>query len=329
MNGVAEGRSSVAWGFRSLREWRLILVLVATTVLLALPPALALWPALDSVFRQTLAGDHVLRNHPFFAPADVLEFLQQKRDVIAAARQTAVGGGVLAVLLQILFAGGFVEVLGRHDRAVLGPFVSGAFSNFWHNLKCFAIFAVTAAAVLGLWLGATGAASGKIFEHSPPGAPGPRIFRIGMLFVALLLFAVLSLLHDFARIARRFEPAAGAWRGYGMARRTLSAAWLRALGVLLFWFFLGGTAWLSLVAFEWATAAVSALAILLHTLLQIAAVIVRSAVRVAAWGSYVALADRRAPSDEPIPVESAPRAAAPLPDEPLSAPELIGDAPLT
>ncbi len=332
MTGGRERPSSLAWGFRSLGEWRWILLLSAATVALALPAALALLPALHSVFARTLAGDHVLRHHPVFGSADALEFLEEKADAIRGARQAATGGALLGLLLQILFAGGFVETLAREEKAQTGAFFAGAFRNFWHNLKCFAIFLAAAAVVLGAWIGGGAAASEKLFAQAPPGAPGPRLVGLGIAVVAAGLFAVLSLLHDFARIARRFEPAIGAWRGFGRAWRTLSGAWLRALGLLLFWAVLGGALWLGIVGAEWLLPAVSAGAILLHTFLQATAVVVRSGVRVAAWGSYVALADRRAPRTEPARVEPSPALSpeplAPFGDEPSISSDAIDDAPL-
>jgi len=322
MTEAAASRSSLAWGLRALGQWRLIVLLAAPTLVLAAPAALALWPALDSIFGRTLAGDHVLRHHPLFAPTDVLEFLVEKKDVIAASWRLAVGGAAVAVLLQIFYAGGFVEVLARRDRAALGQFFGGAVRNFWHNLKCFAIFAVSAAIVLGAWIAAARAASRKLLEQTPPGAPSARALYTAAVFVGLLLFALLSLLHDYARIARRHAPAAGAWRGFVMAGRMLSGAWWRAFGLLLFWFLVGGIAWLTVIAVEWAAPAVSAAAILAHTLLQIGAVLVRSAVRVGAWASYVALADRRKPPAETV-VRPVPRI-----EEAFPWPDLVADTPL-
>ena len=324
MTEAAASRSSLAWGLRALGQWRLIVLLAAATLLLAAPAALALWPALDSVFGRTLAGDHVLRNHPVLAPSDVLEFLVEKKDVIAASWRLALGGAAVAVLFQIFCAGGFVEVLARQDRAAIGQFFGCAVRNFWHNLKCFAIFAVSAAIVMGAWIAAAGAASRRLLDQTPPGAPSARALYTAAVLVGLLLFALLSLLHDYARIARRHAPTAGAWRGFAMAGRMLWTGWWRALGLLLFWLLVGGIAWLTVLAVEWAAPAVSAAAILAHTFLQVGAVLVRSGVRVGAWASYVAFADRRTPQPAaPTVMQPAPQVGRAFPS-----PDLVGDTPL-
>jgi hypothetical protein len=71
----------------------------------------------------------------------------------------------------------------------------------------------------------------------------------------------------------------------------LSGRWTRAFGLFFFWLVFGGALLLAGIALEWSAPAVSALAIALHILLQIAVLAVRSAVRVAAWGSYLHLYD--------------------------------------
>jgi MFS family permease len=294
-------RGSLPEGLRSLAQGRLVLLLTATTIALALPAAFALRPSLQEVFAGTLAGDHVLRNHAEFAPLDVVEFLHQKRAALAGARQAAMAAALLAVFLQIFFAGGFVETLARGRKVPLGEFLVAAARHFGHNLKCFGIFLAALILALAGWLGASAALGRALFESTPPGSPWSLLFHIGTGIVALLIFAVLSLLHDFARLARRREPRIGAWRGWRAAWRVLTGSIFPALGLFLFWLLAGGLLWIGILSLEWATRAVSIAAILLHTGLQVAAVVVRSAVRVGAWGSYAAFVDARTAPPAPIP----------------------------
>src|SRR6266542_3250059 len=70
---TANRSGSLVAGLRSLGQGRLVLLLAATSIALALPAAFVLQPSLQQVFAETLAGDHILRNHPDFAPVDVLE----------------------------------------------------------------------------------------------------------------------------------------------------------------------------------------------------------------------------------------------------------------
>ena len=286
-------RSGLLAGFAALSQGRLILLLTLATVLLGVSAAVPLWPALDSALSGTLAGDHILRNDPTFAPTDVFDFLREKAAAVAAMRSSALWSALLGVLLQVFLAGGIVAVVGRPTKFDWNEFFAAARRNFWHNFKCLAIFALLVVPIVGIWLGAVFWALKKIFEQRPPGEAMP--YRIAAEVIALLLFAVLSLLYDFARASRRQTPDTGAWRAWGAARRTLSGAWMRAIGLFLFWLLIGGAAVLALFAFEWGRTATTASSIAVHTVLQIAVLFVRSAVRLGAWGSYLALSDERAP----------------------------------
>jgi hypothetical protein len=188
-----------------------------------------------------------------------------------------------------------VAVLGRPVPISLPDFVAGVRRNAWHNIKCFLIFLFGAGAVLGGWFAAQHAFWKKAFENLTPGNASSTIFRAAVVLVALFLYAVFSLLHDFARAARRDDYSIGAWRAYGHARRTLSGRWPRAFGIFCFWLLFGGAVLALGIALEWTAPAVTVLAIFLHVLIQIAVLGARSALRVAAWGSYLAFYDGSAP----------------------------------
>lgn len=295
-----ERRSSIGAGFSALGTGRvLVLLLTAVTVVLSLLVAAPIAPSLHDSFAGTLAGDHVLKNDPFFAPTDVFDFLREKSAAVAGVRAAANWAALIMLLQQILFAGGIVAVLGKAAPVTLPQFVAGVRRNAWHNVKCFLIFLVAAGVCLGVWFAATHALYKKSFEDLPPGATSTFVFRAVIVLVALFLYAVFSLLHDLARAARRSDSTIGAWRAYGQARRILSGRWLRALGVFLFWFLFGGALVLLGIGMEWSVPAISALAIAAHILLQIAVLTIRPAIRIAAWGSYLALYDRFQPTLPP------------------------------
>ncbi|HEY3202787.1 MAG TPA: hypothetical protein VGL03_03905 [Thermoanaerobaculia bacterium] len=290
---VVEGRGALASGFAALSHGKLILLLAVTTAVLGVSGAMPLSPALSDSVASTLAGDHFILNHPTFAPTDLFDFLHEKADAIRATRRAALWSGVLGVFLQLLFAGGIIAVVG-HGPFTFGQFVEPARRNFWHNLKCFFLFVVAAAIVLGLWFGAGGAMTKRLFQNVPPDAAVRSVARWVTILVGVLLFAILSLLYDFARAARRHSPTIGAWRAFRFARRSLSGSWFRALGLFLFWLVLGGVAVLLLFAIVWEMPATSPIAIALLILLQFSVLWVRSAVRVAAWGSYIGFLEPRA-----------------------------------
>ena len=301
---MRERGGNLAAGFAALRGGRsLILLLTGVTVVLATLAAAPLAPALQQSFAGTLAGDHILKNHPSFAPTDFFDFLREKAPAVAGAGAAERWAALIGLLQQILLAGGIVAVLGKTVPISLPDFVAGVRRNAWHNVKCFLIFLLLAGMALGVWFGVTHALSRKLFESAAPGSPSATVFKVATAVGALFLYALFSLLQDFARATRRDGSGIGAWRAYGRARRILSGRWTRAFGLFLFWLLFGGALLLSGIALEWAAPAVSALAIALHVLIQVVVLAVRSAVRVAAWGSYLHLYDGiQAEASPPIPV---------------------------
>ena len=294
---------SLSAGFAAIGSgFGIVLLLTAATVLLSVLAAAPLGPSLEDSFGRTLAGDHVIRNHPLFAPTDVFDFLRENRSAVRGFSAASKWAALLILLQQILLAGGIVAVLGKAGGFTAGEFAWGVRRNAWHNFKCFAIFLLLAGVVLGVWLGAVEAISKKAFEDSAPGSSGRLALWITGIVVAVLLYGAFSLLHDFARAARRFDHTVGAWRSWGRARRALSGRWLPALGLFLFWLILGAALLAAGVALEWSSPAVSAIAVFLHILLQLAVLAIRPVIRVAAWGSYLAMYDRVEAERIPPPV---------------------------
>jgi hypothetical protein len=285
---------SLAAGFRALGHGKLILLLALVTAFIGLSAAVPLHKAFEKDIGGTLAGEHFLRNHPTFAPTDYFDFLKMNEPVVDGVAGAAPYFMLVAVLLQMFFAGGMVVVLGR-GRFSFGQFFEPARRNFWHNVKCFFLFAILAGIVLGLFFGGAYSVDKKLLADTPPGAASGVIFDWSVRLVAVLLWGVLSLLYDFARAARRYSPAIGAWRAFGFARRALRGSWTRGLVLYLFWLVLGGAAWIAATAFAWYMPAASPAAIALLFVVQFLSIYVRSAVRVAAWGSYLEFLDHRAP----------------------------------
>ena len=288
-----ERKSSLATGLAALSQRKLILLLTLVTAGLGLLGAMPLVPAFQNSLAGTLAGDHLIRNHPTFAPTDVIDFLREHRDAVSGARRTALALGVLGVCIQTFLCGGMVAALNR------GPFsftqlFEPARRNFWHNLKCLFLFAILAGVVLGIWFGSEAAIAKKAFENVPPDATIRSAVQWVSIVVAVLLFGALSLSYDFARAARRYAPTIGAWRAYRFAWRSLSGSWLRAIALFLFWLIAGGGVLLATVGAAWGMPAVSWPAILALFLVQFAALWVRSAVRVGAWASYIGFLSPRA-----------------------------------
>ena len=285
-------QTPVAAGFAALSHQKLVLLLAVTSALLGLTAAIPALPTLQEWVGGTLAGDAFVRNQPTQAPGLFFDLVQEKWPAFAGMRRTAGWMGAVGVVLQMFFAGGIVAVVGR-GRFGFGQFLEPARRNFWHNVKCFFVFALLSLLLLGIWIGATFFGGRKLVEQSPPDASVRTLLMWICLIGAVLLFAALSLIYDFARAARRYAGI-GALRSYRFARHALSGAWLRALGLWFFWAVLGGATVLVAFFLAWVMPATSPLAILLMLVLQFGVLWLRSAVRVAAWGSYVEFLDGRA-----------------------------------
>lgn len=287
-----ERPNPIVSGFSALSHRKLVLLLAATAALLGVTGAMPAMPTFHQWLGGSLAGDAFVRNQPTQAPGFFFDLLHERWPAFEGARRTAGWAGAIGLLLQMFFAGGIVAVLGR-GKFSFGQFLEPARRNFWHNLKCFFLFVLLLAVALGAWLGGSYAAGRKLFEQTPPDARARSLAFWLCAAVAVLIFAALSLLYDFARAARRYSGV-GALRGFRFARRALSGAWLRALGLWLFWAILGGAVVGAGFALTWSMPAVSPLAIAVLLVLQFAVLWLRSAVRVAAWGSYLEFLDARA-----------------------------------
>ncbi|MCA1582844.1 MAG: hypothetical protein LC796_15940 [Acidobacteria bacterium] len=296
---------ALAAGFSALSRRRLVLLLTGCSLALGILSAAPLAPAMNDAFRDTLAGDHLIRNHPEFAPVDVLDFLREKAAAVAGARQTMVWAALLGIVLQIFFAGGIVETLGRNVFSVResrAAFWAGSRRHFAHNLKCFAVFALLLGIALSVWLGLSAALGKALFEHAPPHAPGRTAWGILTLAVTAAIFGALTLLYDFARAGRRTTPGIGAIAAFRSARRRLRGRLMRGLALLLFWSLAAGAALALLFAAAWGERTRSGAAVAVNLALLFLLLAVRPIARVAAWGSILALFDASEPWGAPTPL---------------------------
>jgi hypothetical protein len=309
-------RGSVAAGFAAARHGKLVLLLALTTFVLGALGASPIRPAFESALGQTLNGDHFIRNHPSFAPTDFADFVVTQEYARKGLYRTALAAGVLGVLLQVFFAGGIVSVLGR-GRFAFAQFFEPARRNLWHNVKCLVLFGAALAAFAGAWGGLREGAH-RLLENVPPDAASRRAAWWAILLVGVLLFGVWSLVYDFARAARRYAPGIGVLRGVRFALRALKGSWRSALLLFAFWFAAGTAAVCIAFAAAWFLPAVSIPAVVLLFLLQLAGLWLRAAVRVAAWGSYLAFLDPRAGRAMASLERMTPRAAVQAPELTLS-----------
>lgn len=288
-------------GFAALGRIRLILLLTACAALLGGLAASPLAPAMQEAFGETLAGDHLIRNHPEFASVDFIDFVREKAAAVAGARNAILWAALIGLLLQIFFVGGIVETVGRVGPAPQDgrtAFWAGGRRHFAHNLKCFLLFALAAAIVVGGWLALAGGIGKKLFANAAPHSGGHFAWGLAAVVVALLLFGGLKLLADFARAARRDTPSIGAFAAFRDARRRLRGRWLRGLALLLFWAVLAAAGIALLISLAWGPTTPTGASVFLQLVLLALLLAVRPAGLVGAWGSILALFDGSAPPPE-------------------------------
>lgn len=294
--------SAVTAGFAALTRWRLVLLLTLSAAVLGGLAASVLGPSMRDAFSGTLAGDHLIRNHPEFAPSDALDFLREKAAAISGWGRATLWAGLLGVLLQIFFAGGIVETLGRAAPVPRDGFWAASRRHFGHNLKCFVLFALAAGISLGLWLSLSGAILEKAFENAAPHTGGRFVAGLVVWSVAALLFGVWTLLYDFARAARRAAPEIRALAAFRQARRRLRGSWLAGIALLFLWTVLGGAALAGLFAAAWGERTRSGPSVAVNLLLLLLLLAVRPAARVGAWGSVLSLFDSTGAPNPPFTV---------------------------
>jgi hypothetical protein len=296
-------RGALASGLVSLGRFRLVFLLAATTLTLGILSAAPLGPALKDQVAGTLAGDHFARNDANLAPAEVFDFFREESPAVQGAFAAARWAAVVGLLLQIFFAGGIIETLGRSSRPPdsRGPFWAGARRHFGHNLKCFLIFLVAALIVVGGWVAAAVGAGRAMFRDAAPHTGGRGAWFWLSVLLALVLLGALTLLYDFARAARRRFPSIGAVEAFREARRRLRGRWLRGLGLLAFWLAAGLVAVGLLFAAAWGQPTPGGITVFVNLVLLAGVVAARSAVRVGAWGSILALFDASEPPPPPPP----------------------------
>jgi len=271
-----------------------------STLLLGSFAAAPLEPALRDQIAGRLAGDHLARNDAELAPADALDFLHDEWSAVRGSFRAARWAAVVGVLLQIFFVGGIVSTLGIRPRPSRVEFWAASRRDFAHNLKCFLIFLVASAIVVGLWAAIMVGAGHALFRKSPPHSTGAAVWLWISVVGALLLFGTLTLLYDFARAARRRYPAVGALAGFAQARRRLRGRWARGFGLLTFWLVAAFAGVAIPFAAAWGQRTPTASAVFVNLLLLLLAMAARSAVRVGAWGSMLALFDAAEPPPPPL-----------------------------
>ena len=298
--GMTRPRRTVAAGFAALSHSKLILLLALTTAVLGPVGAAA---AAARVFQEVLAARSPATTssatHPTFAPPDFLDFIEaavarrRRRDARPSAWRRRPRGpppdaSSPAAWSRCSAAGPFG----------FGQFFEPARRNLWHNVKCFARLRPLAAVVARRLARRRRRGAQEAPRRDGRPTPPARRLTLGLARRRPSCSSPPSRCSTTLPGRRAATPRRSArWRGYRFARlRPLGILAARARSLVLLARRSGAARCSALVAVAWLMPAVSCRRSPSASLVcSSASSGLRSAVRVAAWGSYIGFLETARP----------------------------------
>jgi hypothetical protein len=273
-------------GVAALRSWRILLLLFLSVTAAALPATLAFTAEAAKTFGNSPAGAAMMEARQPDAGLYAVDFMFHEKPTEAWA--VLLGFGIFMVVLQQAFlTGGIAEFAGREPRPFFGSFFGACGRHFKHNLKLTAMFIIALAVVMGPFTGVVTAITKGVFKDAPPNSAGQRILGYAAFAIGVLLYAIIRSIFDMARVGVRYRPFVGTLR----ALQDGASAWIRApfriVGVVLFWLVIGAIVQVLLVRTEWNFTPTNGLEVLAVFLFAQLAILWRSAMRLAGYGSLI------------------------------------------
>ncbi len=234
-----KGPGPLTAGVRAaLSNRRLALVLWLSV---AVPAGLACTPlgALTRLLDQSPFRDALVKGWDSWAIYSWLVLRRGEWRVMLLALVAALLAGLA---LQFFLTGGVLRTLmSGIRRPVLGRVIAESASLFRPSLWALARYAVSLAFWEGLLVGVPARIFRKLAESRPPNGFWTDVLEVWVLLVGLLVFYLVSLRFDLARVALGREEAGSARGAYRIAKRRLQGARGRAVGIALFWTVVGVT----------------------------------------------------------------------------------------
>jgi len=292
------------------RSWKVILLLLAANILLALPVAVPIFLLIVMTSGGTLAADRLfadkldaiwlidLFNHQF--PGAALETVAAQVGVLLLVM------GASYLLLNTLFAGGILAVFYSEDgRFDARKFWAGCGAWFWRFFRLLLISLVFYSIAVGIYLllrwpidNAAEAAS----------AFGSVVYkRWAAMIVLALLFAFVNMIFDYAKIGAVVNDSRGMWRETFRALRFVFRNFFKAFGLYLLVAIIGLAVFLVLNWLRWSVNQSSVAAMLLAIALGQITIAGRMWTRLVFYAAemnlYKKLAPARATVIEPVVAE--------------------------
>lgn len=292
------------------RSWKMILLLLAANILLALPVVIPIFLLVVMTSGGTLAANKLsadkldalwlidLFNHQF--PGAALETVAAQVGVLLLVM------GAIYLLLNTLFAGGILAVFNSEDgRFDARKFWAGCGAWFWRFFRLLLISLVFYGVAFGIylllrWPIDSAAEQASAFESV--------VYKRWAAMIGLaLLFAFVNMVFDYAKIGAIVRDSRGMWRETFRALRFVFRNFFQAFGLYLLVAIIGLIVFLVLNWLRWSvnqsSFAAMLLAILLGQITIAGRVWTRLVFYAAEMNLYKKLAPVRATLVEPVVAE--------------------------
>jgi hypothetical protein len=182
---------------RAKSEWKMILLLYAANLLVAIPLAMAFRSSLESAFGQSMDSSALMQGLDLSMVSD---YFNRHGDGIAAIMQQFVWVLLAYMLINTLLAGGILTVLrDKKDKFSASAFFGGCGVYFLRFLRLFLIFGVLFAVVLSILAGVLGGVAKSISDNASSELTyfWARVAYLKILFLASMLIIMVA---DYAKI---------------------------------------------------------------------------------------------------------------------------------
>jgi hypothetical protein len=205
----------------------------------AMPAGLACTPlgALTRLFDESPFREGLLRGWDSWGILSWLLLHREAWNVLLLSVAAALAAGIA---LQFFLTGGVLRTLTSDvSRPVFRRVVTESAALFKPSLWAAARYLVSVAIWEGLLVAAPARLFSRLAEHQPPNGLWSNVRDLWVVLAGLLVFYLVSLRFDLARIALAREEAGHARGAYRIAKRRLAGARGRVLAIALFWTVVG------------------------------------------------------------------------------------------
>jgi len=294
---------------RASRNWKMILLLLVTSIIVATPAAVPIFLVIVQTSRKTLAAPALLADK--LDAVWLIDLVNEQfagTSFVSVALQVAVLLLVVAVvylLVNVLFAGGIIEVFAAEDsRFSIRRFFSGVGAHFWRFVRLWLVsliaygiaFAAYAIALLRI------DAADKLATTEAPGAIRKWVATI----VLLLLLAIINMTFDYARIGAVLNERRKMFRETFRAARFAFRHFARAFGLYLIIAMIGMVVFWLVARLRNLVPQTSLFAVMVAFILGQLAIASRMWTRLAFYAGEVDLYQRLVPPVAPVPPPSQP-----------------------